>query len=275
MNDGEMTWRNNVQHSSTNHTAYATIFHNCCCLAPDNKRNSLSHKIKLNIWTILSNTESYNKAIKRNDVPHLLYMTIIRQLTIKGSDACLPASASLLAELYPVMHIFKMMQHSIYAENCYNCHASNMSMACCISTLNGKYNRKSEQRAQVRLLLKPSNCCLAAVQKLSVPSNQSNVCHVFLFSPGKWVMQRALRQQLLIWFCTTWSNLNLLKDDYSRPSCTTNDVSVVFARGSQEKKKDIPATETRTLCTEKSALLGTIMLQTMEQIFSLSNLLSF
>jgi len=40
--------------------------------------------------------------------------------------ACLPTSASLLVELYPAMHILQMMQHSIYAENSYNCHTSNM-----------------------------------------------------------------------------------------------------------------------------------------------------
>jgi len=68
--------------------------------------------------------------------------------------AWLPASASLPVELYPV--IFKIMQHSIYEENCYNCHTSNISMACCISTLAGKYNRKSQEGVQVRLLLKPS-----------------------------------------------------------------------------------------------------------------------
>jgi hypothetical protein len=67
----------------------------------------------------------------------------------------------------------------------------------------------------------------------------------------------------------------LLKDDYSRPPHKNNDVSVVFAQGSQEKKKEIPATETGTLCTEKSALLGIIMLQKMKQLFSLLNLLSF
>jgi hypothetical protein len=50
---------------------------------------------------------------------------------------------------------------------------------------------------------------------------------------------------------------------------------VVFAQGSQEKKKDIPAIETGTLCTKKSALLGIMMLQKMKQLFSLLNLLSF
>lgn len=148
-------------------------------------------------------------------------------------------------------------------------------MACCISTLTEKYTRKSEGRVKVRLLLKSSTVCLVVVRKLSVPSNHSKVCHTFLFSPGKWVMQRTLWQQLLIWFCTTWSNLNLLKDDYSRPPHTNNDVSVVFAEGSQEKKKDKPVLGTGTLCTEESALLSIIMLQKMKQLFCLLNLLSF
>lgn len=89
------------------------------------------------------------------------------------------------------------------------------------------------------------------------------------------MIQRTLWQQLLIWFCTTWSKLNLLKDDYSRPTHTNNDVSVVFAEGSQEKKKDKPVTGTVTLCTEESALLSIIMLQKMKHLFCLLNLLSF
>jgi len=66
----------------------------------------------------------------------------------------------------------------------------------------------------------------------------------------------------------------LLKDDYNWPP-HTNNVSVVFAQGSQEKKKDIPAIVTATLCKEKSALLCNIMLQKIKQLFSLLNLLSF
>jgi hypothetical protein len=70
------------------------------------------------------------------------------------------------------------------------------------------------------------------------------------------------------------SNLNLLKDDYSRPP-HTNDVSVVYAQGSQERKKAIPAIVTGILYTEKFVFLGIIMLQKMKQFFSLFNLVSF
>jgi len=52
-------------------------------------------------------------------------------------------------------------------------------------------------------------------------------------------------------------------------------MSVWFLPKDHKRKKDIPAIETGTLCTEKTALLGTVMLQTIIQLFSLLNLLSF
>ena len=128
---------------------------------------------------------------------------------------------------------------------------------------------ENQKRVKSQASSETFNCCLKVVWKLSVPSNHSKVCHTFLFSPGKWVMQRTLWQQLLIWFCTTWSNLNLLKDDYSQLPHTNNDVSVVFAKWSQEKKEDKSVIGTGTLCTEESALLSIIT------AFCLLNLLSF
>lgn len=141
-------------------------------------------------------------------------MTIIRQVTIKGSDACLPASASLLQELYPTMHINKW------------CNIQSMQKIITTVTLQTcqwpaafqPWRKKITRGSSGQTSFETFNCCLVVVWKLSVPSNYNNVCHTFLFRPGKWVMQKTLWQQLLIWFCTSWFNLNLLKDDYSRPT---------------------------------------------------------
>ena len=130
-------------------------------------------------------------------------------------------------KMYPAMHIFKMMQHQSTQKI-----VTTITPQTCLwpvafqpwlgnTTENNKRKFRSGFFWNLQLLLGSST-------KTSYPKRSEQCVSHFLISPGKLVIQRTLWQQMLIWFCTTWSKLNLLKEDYSRPT-PHNQTSVMIS----------------------------------------------